>query len=226
MFSTDLIQSASENLGVEPAAVQAVVEIESSGAPFLPEGSVTPMGFDVSGFPTVQFEGHVFWKYLTKLASPPFAPAGILADPERFNGPDGKPLRRELLDSVLYPKQSVIYTLRPRPEWDQLITARCVRRDCADMSASWGAFQIMGFNYKACGQSSVQDFVRTMESAEGQLRAFVYFLKNNPAVLKALRSKDWTAFAGLYNGPGFRKNNYDEKLRAAYVRNKSKNSHL
>jgi len=31
-----------------------------------------------------------------------------------------------------------------------------------------------------------------------------------------LAARDWTGFARAYNGPGFRKNKYDDLLRRAY----------
>jgi hypothetical protein len=33
---------------------------------------------------------------------------------------------------------------------------------------------------------------------------------------KALQDRDWAAFAKAYNGKGYAKNKYDEKLAAAY----------
>ena len=38
-----------------------------------------------------------------------------------------------------------------KKEWDRLGRARALDRDAANQSASWGAFQIMGFNYGLCG---------------------------------------------------------------------------
>ena len=54
----------------------------------------------------------------------------------------------------------------------------------------------MGDNYKAAGSGSVESFVTAMQSSvQSQVAAFVTFVKNNPAILRALQQKDWTSFA-------------------------------
>lgn len=92
-----------------------------------------------------------------------------------------------------------------------------IDRDCALQSCSWGLFQIMGFNYKACGYETLQKFVNAMyKSEDEQLNAFVGFIKNDPKLNQALRNKDWPTVARLYNGSDYKINNYDTKLEAAY----------
>lgn len=85
-------------------------------------------------------------------------------------------------------------------------------------SASWGEFQIMGFNHKMVGYDSVGKFVDAMRSSAGsQLDAFVSFIES--AGLKGkLQNKDWAGFARGYNGPGYARNNYDGKMAAAYAK--------
>jgi len=101
-------------------------------------------------------------------------------------------------------------------EWGRLNEAVALDRNAALQSASWGLFQIMGANYKACGFSSVEDFVAAMQRSEGdQLKAFVGFIRTNK-LDGFLRSRDWASFAKGYNGPGYAKNQYDKKLAAAY----------
>lgn len=101
-------------------------------------------------------------------------------------------------------------------EWDRLNEAMALNRSAALQSASWGLFQIMGANFKRCGFSNVEDFVAAMEKSEGaQLLAFVNFVKSNK-LDNYLRTRNWAAFAKGYNGPGYAKNKYDQKLAAAY----------
>lgn len=84
-------------------------------------------------------------------------------------------------------------------------------------SASWGRFQIMGFNHARAGFSTVQRFVRAMAASErAHLLAFVAFVQSDPKALVAIRDKDWAEFAVRYNGKDYRKNSYDTKLEAAY----------
>ena len=101
-------------------------------------------------------------------------------------------------------------------EWDRLNEAAGLDRQAALRSASWGLFQIMGDNYKACGFTSVEDFVAAMERSEGeQLKAFAKFVRSSK-LDDDLRSRNWATFAKGYNGPGYAKNKYDQKLAAAY----------
>jgi N-acetylmuramidase/Papain family cysteine protease len=101
-------------------------------------------------------------------------------------------------------------------EWKRLERAKGLDRSAALQSASWGMFQIMGFNYSLCGFSNVDAFVVTQCSgADGQLESFARFIARD-VFLFALRKHDWARFASLYNGPAFAKNQYDRKLAEAY----------
>lgn len=144
-------------------------------------------GFNKDGTPKILFEGHWFWR-LTK-------------------GKHGK-------NSYSYPKW--VRTYYNLNQHKRLGKAAEKDRQAALQSASWGLFQIMGFNYKKCGYKSVQHFVNAMYHSEGmQLVAFCNFIKNSN-LDDELRSKQWAKFAYRYNGPGFKKNKYDEKLAKAY----------
>jgi len=55
-----------------------------------------------------------------------------------------------------------------------------------------------------------------MRSEGDQLEAMGRFIKVDPKMLQALKSRDWAEFAYRYNGEGYRTNNYDQKLQAAY----------
>jgi len=48
------------------------------------------------------------------------------------------------------------------------------------------------------------------------LAAFSNFVCSSPSMKKALQKKDWAGFAKKYNGPEYKKNNYDTKLKNAY----------
>lgn len=101
----------------------------------------------------------------------------------------------------------------------RLAEATALDRTAALRSASWGKFQIMGFNYKVAGFSTLQAFVNAMYRSEGaQLDAFVEFVKANPTMHAALRERRWATFARHYNGPNYAINSYDTKLEAAYKR--------
>lgn len=101
-------------------------------------------------------------------------------------------------------------------EYVRLEEAISLDRDAALRSASWGAFQIMGNNFTACGFPSVDDFVNAMVAGEPQqLDAFVAFVKK-AGLDDELSRLDWAGFARGYNGPAYQANKYDLKLAAAY----------
>ena len=102
-------------------------------------------------------------------------------------------------------------------EHDRLDKAIAVDKESALQSASWGMFQVMGFNWKVCGYASLRDFIICANRSEkDHLDMFVGFIKSNNKLLTAVRNKDWPTAARIYNGPGYKKNNYDVKLAQAY----------
>jgi peptidoglycan hydrolase-like protein with peptidoglycan-binding domain len=101
-------------------------------------------------------------------------------------------------------------------EYGRLQKAMGLNRSAALQAASWGRFQIMGFNFKASGFDSVDSYVGAMYESEGKhLDAFVNFLKSS-RLDGPLRERRWADFARGYNGPGYAANHYDAKLLAAY----------
>ena len=188
-LSSSDIRNAAEQIGVEPCAVKAVVDVESGGDGFLPDGRVK-----------ILFEGHVFWKELQK--------RGI--NPELLKMPN-----------IVYPKWDKSQYKGGAQEHERLNAAALVNKEAALCSASWGLFQIMGFNHRFCGFSSVQDFVDAQKESEAnQLNSFCQFMKNEGLVL-FLKGLDFAGFARRYNGPGYAQNQYDVKMRKAYERCKS-----
>jgi N-acetylmuramidase len=101
-------------------------------------------------------------------------------------------------------------------EYERLEKAMALSPQAALESASWGRFQIMGFNHQNAGFASVETFVNAMFESEGRhLDAFISFLEAT-GLTAALREKRWADFARGYNGKGFAANQYDVKLKAAY----------
>lgn len=98
-------------------------------------------------------------------------------------------------------------------EYGRLDKALGIHRQGGPESASWGLFQIMGYHWKALGYQSIEEFVRLMCLSEAeQLKAFGRFVEIDARLLKALRTGDWATFARLFNGPAYRKNQYDTKM--------------
>lgn len=107
--------------------------------------------------------------------------------------------------------------------WETLHRAMVLHEEAALSSASFGMFQIMGFNYSSAGFDSVRAFVEYQKQGEEQqLETFCAFARTT-GLLPIMRRLDFTAFARRYNGPAYAINNYDRKLQNAYercVRNK------
>lgn len=176
-----------KELNVEVAAVKAVKEVESGKFG----------GFIEEGRPPILFEGHVFWKQLKKTGIDP----NVYAIDNR---------------DILYQNWTKQYYLGGLKEYDRLDRALKINRLAALESASWGMFQIMGFNYRLCGCNSVDEFISRMRNSEAdQLDMFMQFIKSN-GLDKYLREKDWVGFAAKYNGPAYAQNQYDVKLENAY----------
>ncbi|MDN7645449.1 N-acetylmuramidase domain-containing protein [Burkholderia cenocepacia] len=104
-------------------------------------------------------------------------------------------------------------------EYARLASASQISAACALEATSWGAFQIMGFHWKALGYPDVFAFVDAMKVSEAeQLEAFVRFVLADKVMLAALRGKKWAKFAELYNGMAYAENLYDVKLERAFDR--------
>jgi hypothetical protein len=104
----------------------------------------------------------------------------------------------------------------PLGEHKRFQEAISLDRKAALQSASYGRFQIMGFNYKECGFSTVQDFVNAqMKGEREQLLSFVQYIKGR-GLSPLLAKKKFDKFARQYNGPAYAANKYDVKLRNAY----------
>lgn len=148
-----------------------------------------------SGEPTILFERHVFYQRLKAKGINPDRIDPAICSPARGGYKGGEEEHKRLQRAVR------------------------VDRDTALESASWGEFQVMGFNWKPLGYPTLQAFINdAYRGAEGHLEMFVRFIEANPPVRKALQRKDWAAFAAGYNGADYASNNYDRKMRQAYER--------
>jgi peptidoglycan hydrolase-like protein with peptidoglycan-binding domain len=148
----------------------------------------------VNGLPKVLFEGHIF----SKLTGHKFdARHPAISYPH--------------WDRTKYPKTQ-------DARFGQILDAVALDVDAALSAASYGAFQILGENHKACGYATPLDFVLAMCQTEGaQLIAFVNFLKTN-RLDAALRENRWSDFARGYNGSAYAQNHYDVKLANAFAK--------
>jgi len=180
---------------IQKVAEQLNVEVPAIKAVY--EVESRGKGFIANGKPKILFEGHIFWRQLVKrnINPEPLVPGN---------------------ENILHKKWTKDFYRED--QYERLEKAKAIQLEAALASASWGTFQIMGFNHEACGFSSVTDFVDSQYINEGQhLTAFGAFVTTEGLVVH-LRNKNWAAFAKGYNGPAYAENKYDQKLAAAYAR--------
>ncbi|MNN22095.1 putative peptidoglycan binding domain protein [compost metagenome] len=103
-------------------------------------------------------------------------------------------------------------------EYGRLEKAMQLDKTAALQSASWGIGQVMGFNFKVAGFASTDKLVAGMVKDENsQLLAMANFIKGNN-LAGALQRNNWVSFARGYNGPEFKRNEYDARLAAAHAK--------
>lgn len=181
-------EAASQLLSCSIAQIKAVTVVEAK-----------KYGFLDNAFPVILFERHKFYDHLRQLRGAARAAEVFRASPNLCNTDPGGYLGG-MAEVTRYNK------------------ATAIDEECAQLSTSWGLFQIMGFNAKYCGYDKVAAFVEDMKISEDkQLLAFCKFLlhPSNASLLKALQTSSWETFAKLYNGPAFKKNKYDDRLAMA-----------
>lgn len=195
---------AANMIGASYAQVRAIFEVEASGAGWFTDVRADilaldgPGGFIDGDLVKILFEAHVFDR-LT---------GGIF----RKSHPN--------LSSAKWNR--ALYVGGPA-EWRRLHLAITLDREAALKSASWGAAQIMGFNHKLAGFATVEAFVEVMKTgARAHLLAFVSFVKNSglEAAVRQIDGNPVNArpFARPYNGDGYRANNYDGRIAAAFTK--------
>ncbi len=142
----------------------------------------------------------------------------ILFEPHRFSRATGGKFDHSH-SAVSYPR----WGMRPYPatqfgRYAQLLEAMALDVDAAFASASYGAFQILGENFRACGCADPFAFACWMSTDEhAQLLAFARFV-DHAGLAEPLRRGDWAAFAQGYNGTAYRANHYDQRLAAALAK--------
>jgi len=190
---TAAVVRAAEAAGIPSAALLAVVEVESAGQALEQDGRT----------PRFLFERHQFHKWLQQLA-PEVLPAAIAA-------------------GLAIPKWSRATQYKDQGRSAQRLAllqrARALHAECANLSCSWGIGQTMGFCAPELGFKSATAMVDWMTAGgiDAQIDAMVREITRK-GLVDELQRDDWAGFAKAYNGPGYRANLYDDKLRAAEAR--------
>lgn len=189
----DYIEVA-KRLGVEVAAIKAVVDIEAGAS---------HQGFWTEGKPLINFDLSMFQKRAAK------------------HGVNLNRYRKS--HAVIFNKPNTAkYGSQQAAQQARLDAAMTIDPVSAIEGTFWGMFQIGGFNYKLCGARSHEEFVKKMSKSErSQLDMFAEFIINS-GMLKSLQDKDWAAFARKYNGASYASRGYHTRLANAYARHSKK----
>ena len=185
-LTIEQIRQQAEKLGIAPATLQAIHEVECRGSGFNPDQT-----------PVILYERHKFYERLLAIKWITKAKEWAKQYPDLCNPNSGH-----------YGKYS--------EQHGKLERASKLNRAVALESCSWGIGQVMGYHWKDLGYTSLQAFINAMYKDEAsQLDAMCRYIKANNLV-NALKNKDWKAFALGYNGKAYAKNKYDIKLENAY----------
>ncbi len=175
----DVARVAREIVGCAPEALQAVIEVETPG-----------FGFDPEGYLVCLPELHKIPRYLP-------------ADKRRAARRAGLWRRKWSRDQY---RGLSSYTRNPdhagkqrRALWGRIAA---LDERTAWLVTSWGLPQLMGFNYRLAGYDSPEAMVRAFADSEvAQIEAMGRFIVAR-GLDDELRALDWRGFARGYNGPG------------------------
>lgn len=150
-------------------------------------------GYDESGRPLILFEPHIFARRTNN----------------RFN---------ETHPAISYPSFDARRYPRSQDErWAQLAEAYALSPQEALAATSWGAFQLMGYQYQSAGYATVEAFILDLaHSPQHQLAAWARWIQSN-GLVDEIQRKDWAGFARGYNGPGYAAGGYDRRIAERYA---------
>ena len=199
LLTYPMIKEAAREYNLEPAALRAIIAVESGGSGFLPDGRLK-----------ILYERHAMWQRLKSRDIDPNLLAkahpllcGSRWDPKRHPYGSQAGQYDKLLTIITWAQQH--HTER----WESY-------KKAAYEACSWGLFQVMGYHYAACGYSDIYTLKHTFEeSEEHHLRAILRWMSGN-GLITHLRAKNWERFARGYNGAG-QVGHYANKLRQAYM---------
>lgn len=168
------VSNLANELGVHPADLEAISNIESSGFGWFKDGRIK-----------ILFEKHWMYKQTSGSERNRAVRAGVArkhwVSPKRGG----------------YKDQS-----NAASRYRLLAKAIAVNEEMALRSISMGKYQIMGFNYAICGFVSAKHmWTRFLDSEANQLQAFAKFLKNKNLVT-AVRTRNFRRVEDIYNGGG------------------------
>ena len=182
--------AVASRLGVEVAAIKAVVEIEAG---------VSHKGFSAPGLPLINFDLSMFRRSARR--------KGINLS------------KYQKTHAVVFSRPNArAYGSQQAGQHARLKAARTIDNVAAIEGTFWGMFQIGGFNWEKCGAKDIDEFVELMSRSErDQLELFAAFLIST-GLDRHLKNKNWAAFARGYNGPSYASRGYHTRMASAYAK--------
>lgn len=243
MTEADYVWAAKE-LGVEKAAIKAFAVVESGGSGFLKIGKRTLPKILYERHKFAKFTKNKYSAKYPDISLPVAyynaSTLYVLADAEykkARNVPEDVEYYRDLKKTDSKETKASAVQLKAmlksgaatsekdkylagEGSYKRLVKAYQLDPVAALKSCSWGAFQIMGEYWEVMKYPSAKDFTKAVSrSPKEQIKTFVNYIKYvNPAIKKHLKNHDWAATAKAYNGAGYKKYHYDDKLAAAYAK--------
>jgi hypothetical protein len=185
----DAIDAVATAKGIEPAALKAVIEVESGGR--------ATSKVDGEDRPLILYEYHVFYRY------------PHLTDAQRRTAISKRLASRRWGDIPYVKSQSGRY--------GQLERAAAINEQAAYAACSWGVGQVLGENAEWLGYGTPRKLAHTcMRGVDGQVEVMLSFVKK-AGLMDELHARDWRGFARRYNGPG-QVDHYARLMKAAYKR--------
>jgi hypothetical protein len=182
------IVKIAEKNNLPAAGLLAVAEVESAGRAV----------WNVNGqeLPAIRFEGHYFYRRLK-----------------------GRKLQTAVNAGLAHPRAGRVKNPRSfSARYAMLARAMKIDERAALESISMGLGQVMGAHWRNLGYKSVQHMFSVAKSGvPGQVDLMVRFIVKN-GLSDELRKGMWKKFAYRYNGPAYKKNRYDTKMRTANAR--------
>ncbi|MCA1379370.1 DUF3380 domain-containing protein [Bradyrhizobium sp. BRP05] len=192
MFSqeiTDAIVAAANKNGWPASALLAVVECETSGKPFEVDGHT----------PSLLFERHKFYSEL--------------------NEHEPSKLKKAIAAGLAIPRWNKKTQYKDQGtssgRLSVIAKARAIDEEVANRAASWGLGQTMGFNAERLHYENATAMVEELSKGIAeQIEAMCREIKSSK-LDRHLIAKDFAKFARGYNGPGYKENNYDTRMKKA-----------
>ncbi|MDR6377614.1 N-acetylmuramidase domain-containing protein [Paraburkholderia caledonica] len=197
---------AASAIGCEIPVIKAFAHVESHGA-----------GFDKQKRPVILYERHVFSRHTNRKFDSKNADISLS---KAYTTAKVDKQKHEIANDDRYGSQG-------DHQYQRFEKAYILDAMGAIQACSWGKFQILGENY-ANKFHFPEDFLQAACTSERRhlLDLFVPFVRTKRStklgtLQDALIQKNWASAAYLYNGSGYKKYNYDNKLKEAYEKIKA-----